>query len=124
MPVPLVSGMNIAKNESYWLATVPIQYFSINASSVAPKESGNNTVARSSNPASTALMTPRGATASRLDADDCPLSGTLLVMVISFLFVRALKRGTVCTFPWKRQSRKTFFTADLITQTGAALLAD
>lgn len=123
-PVPLVSGMNIAKNESYWLTTVPTQYFSISASSVAPNESGNKTVARSIKPARSALMTPRGATASRLDADACPLSGNLLVMVIPFLFVRAVKRCTVSTFLWKCQSRKAFHAADLITQTGAALLSD
>ena len=111
IPVPLVSGMNIAKKGSNLLETVPIQYSSINASSVAPKESGNNTVARSSNPASTALITPRGATASRLDADDCPLSGTRVVMVISICaFVQ--KGAAHCVpSPGNAKGEKGYFAA-------------
>ena len=83
IPAPLVTGMNVAKKGSNLLETVLTQYFSINASSVAPNESRNRTVARRSNPASTALTAPRGAIASRPEADDCPLSGTRVVMVIS-----------------------------------------
>lgn len=89
IPVPLVTGMKIAKNGSYLLETFPSQYFSNNPSSVAPRESRNRTVAKRSNPAITALIAPRGATVGRLDTDGCPLSGTRVVIVISFcLFAR------------------------------------
>ena len=124
MPVPLVSGMNIAKKESYLLETVPIQYSSINASSVAPKESGNTTIARSSNPAITALIIPRGATAPRLDVDDCPLSGTRVVMVISIGSFVPQSAAQCALSHGNAKGEKRFFAAAGITQNGAAPLAD
>jgi hypothetical protein len=115
--------MNIAKNGSYLLETFPSQYFSITASSVAPKESRNSKVARRSSPAITALITPRGAATCRRDADDCPLSGTRVVIVISFcLFVQ---QGAAQVYVQRGMPKvKKAYCSDPNHANGASPLAD